>query len=58
MDMVSRQPRLLLQDPSELPQRLQAILAKLQALHPSHMQGVVAGGSVGGWRGGAGVAAG
>jgi hypothetical protein len=48
MDMVSRQPRLLLQEPSGLPGRLLAILAKLQALHPSHMQAVVAGRAGGG----------
>lgn len=46
MDMVARQPRLLLQDAEGLPQRLQAIISKLQVLHPSHMERVVAGG----WR--------
>jgi len=44
MDMVARQPRLLLQDAEGLPQRLQAIISKLQVLHPSHMERVVAGG--------------
>lgn len=43
MDMVARQPRLLLQDAEGLPQRLQAIISKLQVLHPSHMERVVAG---------------
>jgi hypothetical protein len=46
MDMVARQPRLLLQDPQGLPQRLQAVVDKLQTLHPSHLERVVAGG---GW---------
>lgn len=43
VDMVSRQPRLLLQEPEGLPGRLQAVIAKLTALHPSHMENVVAG---------------
>jgi hypothetical protein len=47
MDMVARQPRLLLQDPQGLPQRLQAVVDKLQTLHPSHLERVVAGGGLG-----------
>jgi hypothetical protein len=43
MDMVSRQPRLLLQETQGLPQRLQAVIDKLQTLHPAHMERVVAG---------------
>lgn len=43
MTMVARQPRLLLVGAEGLPQRLQAVIDKLMALHPSHMERVVAG---------------
>jgi hypothetical protein len=43
VDAATRQPRLLLLDPDELPGRLAAIITKLTQLHPSHMEHVVAG---------------
>jgi hypothetical protein len=43
VDMVSRQPRLLLLDGAELPARLDAVCGKLVQLHPSHSQHVAAG---------------
>jgi hypothetical protein len=43
VDMVCRQPRLLLLNVEGLPQQLQTTLDKLQHLHPSHLERVVAG---------------
>jgi hypothetical protein len=43
MDMVSRQPRLLLQDGDGVRQRLESVLDKLTHLHPSHNRVVITG---------------
>jgi hypothetical protein len=44
MSMVSRQPRLLLQEGAGVRQRLESVLDKLTSLHPSHNRAVITGG--------------